>query len=154
VDVHLAQINVGRLLAPIDAPETAAFAEALDPVNALADASPGFVWRLQTDAGNATAVRAFEDDTILVNMSVWESPDALNDFVYRSQHTPFLQRRREWFEKPAEAIAALWWVRAGEIPTVAEGVARLEHLRAHGPTAVAFTFHQVFPPAPATIGNG
>ena len=152
--VHLAQINVGRLLAPIDAPETAAFAEALDPVNALADASPGFVWRLQTKDGNATAVRAFEDDTILVNLSVWESLEALNEFVYRSLHTSVLRRRREWFEKADEPIAALWWVPAGDIPTVAEGVTRLAHLRAHGPTAVAFTFRHVFPPAAATMGNG
>jgi hypothetical protein len=146
---HLAQINVGRLLAPVDSPVVAEFMAALDPVNALADASPGFVWRFQTEDGNATAVRPYDDESILINMSVWESIDPLRYFVYRSQHTDYLRRRREWFDRMDDAIVALWWIPAGHIPSLEEGVARLDRLRAHGPTEAAFTFRQPFPAPPA-----
>src|SRR5215216_4829327 len=130
---QLAQINVGRLRAPVDSPLVAEFMGALDAVNALAEASPGFVWRFQTQEGNATAVRPYDDDSILVNLSVWESVDALGDFVYHSAHTSYLRRRREWFERMTDTIAALWWITAGHIPPIEEGIERLEHLRAHGP---------------------
>jgi heme-degrading monooxygenase HmoA len=149
--VHLAQINVGRLLAPVDSPVVAEFMAALEPINALADTSPGFVWRLQTEDGNATSVRPYEDDEILVNLSVWESMEALDAFVYHSEHTAYLRRRREWFGRMAEAMLALWWIPEGELPTVEQGVARLDHLRAHGPTQEAFTFRQRFA-APARRG--
>ena len=99
---HLAQLNIGRLVAPLDSPDVADFVDGLDAINALADTSPGFVWRLQTEDGNATAVRPYEDDTILVNLSVWESAEALADFVYRSDHVRFLRRRRitaRWSER-------------------------------------------------------
>jgi hypothetical protein len=142
---QLAQINVGRLRAPVDSPVVAEFMDALDPVNALAEASRGYVWRFQTDEGNATAVRPYDDESILVNMSVWESLDALAGFVYRSHHTDYLRRRGEWFERTTEVIAALWWVPAGHLPTIEEGIARLDHLRAHGPSAHAFTFRDRFP---------
>jgi hypothetical protein len=142
---HLAQINIGRLRAPVDSPIVAEFMAALEPINAIADASPGFVWRLQTEDGNATSIRPFEDDEILVNMSVWESIEALGDYVYRSAHTPFMRRRREWFHHMAEAYLALWWVPAGHIPTTAEAAERLRHLQEHGPTAHAFTFRSPFP---------
>ena len=145
-DLHLAQVNIGRLRAPMDAPATKAFADALDEVNALADTAPGFVWRLQTEDGNATAVRPYDDDMILVNMSVWTSVEALADFVYRSDHAAFLRRRREWFDRMETPIATMWWVPAGHRPPVAEAVARLEHLTAHGPTSHAFTFRQPFAP--------
>jgi hypothetical protein len=151
--VHLAQINVGRLRAAVDSPVVAEFMAALDPINALADASPGFVWRFQTEDGNATAVRPFDDDEILINLSVWESLEALEAFVYRSEHTPYLRRRREWFNRMEEAMLALWWVPAGHIPSIEEAVARLEHLRAHGPTEQAFTFRQRVPAAP-TVDDG
>jgi hypothetical protein len=150
--VHLAQINVGRLRAPVDSPLVAEFMAALDPINALADTSPGFVWRLQTEDGNATSVRPYEDDEILINLSVWESIEALDTFVYHSDHTGYLRRRREWFGRMDEAMLALWWLPNGERPTVEEGVARLDHLRAHGPTPEAFTFRQRFP-APPTVGD-
>jgi hypothetical protein len=144
VERHLAQINVARLRAPMDSPEMAEFVGLLDPVNKLADDSPGFVWRLQTDDGNATSIRAFEDDTIVVNMSVWESVDALQAFVYRSRHIEVLRRRKEWFLEMAEPYLALWWIPAGQVPTVAEGEERVRHLRANGPTSYAFTLRAPF----------
>ena len=143
---HVAQFNIGRMKAPPEDPLIADFMAALDPVNALADAAPGFVWRLQTEDGNATAIRPYEDDRMLVNLSVWESAEALADFVYRSDHVRFLRRRREWFEPPVAAIVVLWWIPAGTTPTAAVAVERLEHLRRHGPTARAFTFRQRFEP--------
>jgi hypothetical protein len=146
--VQLAQINVGRLRAPVDSPIVAEFMDALDPVNALAEGSAGFVWRFQTEEGNATAVRPYDDESILVNMSVWESVDALADFVYRSHHTDYLRRRGEWFERMTDTIVALWWVPTGHLPTIEEGIDRLDHLRAHGPSAEAFTFRDRVP-APA-----
>ena len=144
--MHLAQLNIGRLRAPIDSPETAEFADALDRVNALAETSPGFVWRLQTDDGNATSVRAFDDESIIVNLTVWTSVEALADYVYRSDHTSFLRRRREWFDRMDTPIMVLWWIPAGHIPAVTEAIARLDHLTAHGPTEHAFTFRDPFTP--------
>src|SRR3954451_12162922 len=131
----------------MDDPAMAGFVEQLDPINALADTAPGFVWRLQTDEGNAISIHAFEDDLMLVNMSVWESVEALADFVYRSGHVAVMRRRREWAERMAEAYMVLWWVAEGEIPTVEEAKDRLEHLREHGPTPDAFTFKKRYPPA-------
>ena len=145
---HLAQVNVARLRAPLDAPELAEFVAALDPVNALADAAPGFVWRLQTDEGDATSIRAFDDDMIIVNMSVWDDVEALRDFVYRSDHRRYLARRRQWFERIDAPIVALWWVPAGHRPTVDEAKQRLDALDRLGPTPGAFTFRTPFP-APA-----
>ncbi len=145
----LAQVNIGRLRAPTDDPLVAGFMNALDEINALAEASPGFVWRLQTEEGNATALRPYDDESILINLSTWASIDALAAYVYRSDHTGFLRRRAEWFEPMSEMILALWWVPAGHRPTEAEAVARLDHLRQHGPTAHAFTFRRRFePPGP------
>ncbi len=139
-EVHLAQLNVGRLLAPLDTPQLAGFVAALDPINALADAAPGFVWRLQTEDGNATALRMFDDDWLILNMSVWESREALHAFVYDSDHVAVMRRRREWFTRMAEAYLALWWVPAGTRPTVPDAEERLTHLREHGPSPRAFTF--------------
>jgi hypothetical protein len=141
---HLAQLNVGRMVAPVTAPEVADFMAALDPINALADASPGFVWRLQDDSGNATSIQAFDDDSIIVNMSVWGSLAALRAFVYSSEHKRYLARRREWF-RPFDALfLVLWNVPDGHIPTVAEAKERLQHLEQHGPTPHAFTFREAF----------
>ncbi|MGH9009982.1 MAG: DUF3291 domain-containing protein [Acidimicrobiia bacterium] len=143
---HLAQLNIGRLRAEVDDPATAEFMANLEPINALAEATPGFVWRLQTDEGNATAIRAFEDDPLMVlNLSVWESIESLADFAYRSAHTPFLRRRGEWFERLGEAYLVLWWIPAGTVPTVDEALARLDHLRTVDPSPEAFTFRQPFP---------
>jgi hypothetical protein len=128
----------------VEAPALAEFMAQLDPVNAIADEASGFVWRLQTEEGNATSIPVLGDDRLIVNMSVWASIDQLADFVYRSGHVAVMRRRREWFER-IKVFMALWWVPAGHLPTVAEAEERLEHLRAHGPTAHAFTFRQRFP---------
>lgn len=149
---HIAQLNVGRAVAPPGSPELADFMAALDRINALAESSPGFVWRLQSSSGNATDILVSEDPRFLVNMSVWSSVESLFGFVYRSGHTEFMKRRREWFEKPTEAHQVLWWVPAGHIPTVAEALERLAQLRREGPTARAFTFSQRHP-APGESGS-
>ena len=137
---HIAQLNVARAVAPLDSPELAEFMAALDGVNALAEASPGFVWRLKSESGNATDIKIENDPKFIVNMSVWDSVEALFEFVYRSAHTKVMVRRREWFEKPSEAFQVLWWVPEGHIPTVREAEEKLAHLREHGPTPDAFTF--------------
>lgn len=146
MDFQLAQLNIGRLVAPLEAPEIADFVAALDEINALADAAPGFIWRFQTETGDATAVRPYADDRIIVNFSVWESLEALHQYVYRSGHAEVLARRREWFSRMAEAFLVLWWVPAGHRPSPEEAVARLEDLRRVGPSPNAFTFKQPFPP--------
>jgi hypothetical protein len=143
---HLAQVNVGRPVAPLTDPALEGFVAALEPVNALADAAPGFVWRLQTEDGDATAIRVFDDDALIVNMSVWETLPAFSDFVFRTMHVEVMRMRRRWFEPMREAITALWWVPAGHRPTVAEAEARLVALRTHGPGPDAFTLRQPFPP--------
>ena len=153
---HLAQLNIGRLLAEVDDPSIADFMDNLDSINALAEASPGFVWRLQTEEGNATAIRAFDGDPLMVlNLSVWQSIESLADFAYRSAHTPFLRRRGEWFERLGEAYMVLWWIPAGTVPTVDEALARLEQLRAVGPGPEAFTFRRPFPhpDGPAVVAD-
>ena len=142
---HIAQINVARGRAPVDDPLLADFVAQLDAVNALADASPGFVWRLQDESGDATAIQAFDDPRMIVNVSVWRSIEDLFDFAYRSAHTQVLARRAEWFEPADSPHMALWWIGAGDVPTIEESVARLEILRERGPTADAFTFKQRFP---------
>jgi hypothetical protein len=147
---ELAQLNIGTTLAPLDSEQLAGFVAALEPVNALADTSPGFVWRLQDDDGDATSFRAFGDDRILVNMSVWTSVEALADFVYRSAHVDVMRRRREWFERLEAAFTVLWWIPAGHIPTVAEAEERLEALRRNGSTPFAFTFRDPHPAPDST----
>ncbi len=143
----LAQLNIGRLVAPEDSPRVAPFMQALDEINALAEASTGFVWRFQTEDGNAIAERPFpDDDSMLVNFSTWESAEALADYVFRTAHVEFLRRRREWFERLDSVVTVLWWVPRGHRPTAAEAIERLEHLRVHGPTAYAFTFRQRYAP--------
>ena len=143
---HLAQVNVGRILGPMDGPVMAEFKRALDPINLLAERTPGFVWRLQDDAGDATALRPFEDDTVLVNMSVWESVEALRSYTYESGHAHYVKRRKEWFSAFGRPHYALWWVPAGHRPTALEADERLDLLHEHGPTARAFTFTHLFDP--------
>ncbi|MFI8513266.1 DUF3291 domain-containing protein [Streptomyces sp. NPDC085460] len=138
--VHLAQLNVATLRHPLDDPRIAPFVEALDPVNAAADGAPGFVWRLVGEgAGDATGLRPAGED-VIVNLSVWETQDALWDFAYRSGHLDVMRRRREWFQRHVEAHLVLWWVPAGHVPTVAEALERLAELRENGPSPRAFTF--------------
>lgn len=141
---QLAQVNLALPRAPLDAPLLADFMAALEPVNRAADAAPGFVWRLAGDNGNATGLR-LADERILVNMSVWESLQALGDFVYHGGHADVMRQRRKWFET-MKLYLALWWVPRGHLPTLAEAEERLAHLAAHGPTPHAFTFRAPFPP--------
>ena len=146
-DWHLAQINIGRMVAPQGDPAVQLFFDALDRVNALADASPGFVWRLVGDDGaNATDIQPTVDPLLLMNMSVWQDAESLFAFVYRSGHTTVLARRRDWFERFDGAFLALWWIPAGTIPTINDGLSRLWHLDRFGPTPHAFTFKLRFPP--------
>ena len=142
---HLAQINVGRLTAPQGDPRTADFFAALDRINALADASPGFVWRLQDESGNATGIRTTSDPLFAINMSVWENADSLFEFVYRSAHTPVMARRREFFQTFEGHYQALWWIPVGHRPTIHEGLARLWMLEHYGSTGDAFTSKSRFP---------
>jgi uncharacterized protein DUF3291 len=149
-NVHLAQINIGRIKAPLDDPSMHGFVSRLEDLNALADRSPGFVWRLQTDAGNATDFRPFpDDDRILLNMSVWESIEHLRAYVYDTAHADVMRQRRDWFEKLERTYLALWWIPAGHIPSIEEAKARLDSLDANGPTPFAFTFRTTFPPEAA-----
>ena len=141
---HLAQVNIARAKAPLDSPLMAGFVDGLAEMNALADHSPGFIWRLMTDGGDATAVRAYDDPRIIFNLSVWASVDALKTYAYRTEHAKFFARRDEWFEKTPTAHLALWWITAGTIPTVGDATSRLAHLATHGPTAHAFTFRNPF----------
>jgi heme-degrading monooxygenase HmoA len=159
VSFQLAQVNIARLKAPLEAPELADFVAALDPVNASADSAPGFVWRLQTEDGSATAVRAFEWDEhgaagVIVNLSVWESVDALADWVYSGLHREVLRRRAEWFHRVREAMVALWWVSAGTVPSVGDAEARVRSVRTHGPTPYAFTFRELYSPSAHQAQHG
>ena len=144
---HIAQVNIGRVRAPLEDPLMAGFVNRLDEVNALADRSPGFVWRLETSVGNATYFRPYpEDDRILVNMSVWETIDALRHYVYKTAHAELLRQRENWFEKFVGTYTALWWVPVGHRPGLDEAKKRLAHLEKRGPTQFAFTFKTTFPP--------
>ncbi|WP_236567943.1 MULTISPECIES: DUF3291 domain-containing protein [unclassified Nocardiopsis] len=146
---HLAQVNVGILKAPLSDPSMAGFTERIEPVNALADRAPGFVWRLVEEGkGDATGLRPFGGG-LLINFSVWEDVESLWDFTYKTEHLELLRGRREWFEHFQEAYLALWWIPSGTIPTVEEAGRRLEILREHGPTAEAFTLRTPFPPPAA-----
>jgi hypothetical protein len=149
---QLAQVNIARLLAPLDDPLLADFVANLEPVNALADRADGFVWRLQEGA-DATSIRVFDDDWLIVNMSVWRSPAALLRFIYDDGHRAVLRRRREWFAKLDIPVTALWWVPAGHRPTVAEAEERLIELRLHGPGPHAFGLRSIFT-APDGTGAG
>jgi hypothetical protein len=143
--MHLAQVNIGRILGRMDSPVMAEFKANLDPINALAEAAPGFVWRLQSDFGNATDIVYSEDPFELINLSVWESLESLRSYVYKSHHLEFFKRRAEWFEKATRPTYALWWIERGHVPTVAEARERLEHYREHGASPYAFWFSQPYP---------
>jgi hypothetical protein len=141
---HLAEINIARMLAPLDDPIMAEFVSNLVPINTLAEKSSGFVWRFQTPEGDATSVRVFNDDQIIINLSVWESVDSLFQFAYNSQHTDYFRRRKEWFEKMEVPVLVMWWVPEGHVPTLVEAKEKLELLEKRGPTPLAFTFKQRF----------
>lgn len=146
---HLAQINVGLVKYPPEDPRMSGFMDRLDEINALAERSPGFVWRLQSDSGNATDIDVGGPAEFLVNMSVWESAETLFDYVYKSTHREVMVQRRNWFERPVELYQVLWWVRAGHTPTAQEGLDRLALLRENGPSEQAFNFKTSFP-SPST----
>ena len=140
---QLAQLNVASLKAPLDSPELKDFVDNLDRINELAEGSAGFSWRLKGDGNDATSLRPLGDN-VIINMSVWRDASSLKDYVYKSAHVEIMRRKREWFSRMADAHLALWWVPEGHEPSVAEAVARLEHLRQHGPTSEAFTFTEAF----------
>ncbi len=144
---HLAQVNIGRARGATTDPVMQGFMARLEEINALAERTPGFVWRLQTEDGDATAVRPYpDDDRIMINMSVWADFESLRGYVFRSAHATVMRQRRQWFERIERVYVTLWWVPAGHRPTVQEAVSRLAHLEAHGPTPFAFTFQQGFDP--------
>ncbi|MFI6937884.1 DUF3291 domain-containing protein [Streptomyces sp. NPDC050418] len=146
VSYELAQVNVGKLQAPLDSAQLKDFTEGLGPVNAVADQSDGFVWRLQDESGDATEFRILDDPDLLINLSVWRDVDALTAFMYSGRHRELLKRRREFFHRLDEVVTALWWVEAGHRPSVEEAGQRLQHLREHGPSPVAFSLRTTFPP--------
>ena len=148
---HLAQINVARLIAPLDDPKISEFVAQLGPINALVDGAPGFVWRLQSESGNATDVPYSNDPLVIVNMSVWESIESLRAFTYASEHVHVFRERTRWFEKMSKPHYCLWWVPVGHSPDVAEGRERLRYYQEHGATPFSFWFSRLFP-APAEDG--
>lgn len=141
----LAQINIARLVAPIDDPRIADFVAQLEPINALAEQAPGFVWRLQSESGNATDLAYNDDPLTIVNMSVWESVEALRDYTYTSKHIEVFRERARWFEKADKPHYCMWWIPDAHIPTVSEGRERLERYQTQGATPYSFWFSQRFP---------
>ncbi len=150
---ELAQLNIAWMTAPLDSPGMADFVANLARINGLAEASPGYVWRLEGEGGDATAIRPFGDD-VLVNLSVWRDLESLRDFTYRGAHTEMLKRRNEWFARIGEAHLVCWWVPAGHGPGAQEAAERLALLRDQGPGPRAFTFRHPFPPPTPLSGDG
>jgi hypothetical protein len=147
---ELAQLNIARMKEPLESPTMADFVANLERINALAESSPGFVWRLQTEEGDATALRPLGDDT-LVNVSIWRDVESLNKYVYESAHVEIMRRRKEWFDRMSEAHMVLWWVPQGHRPSVVQALERLQLLRTQGPSPDAFTFRHAFPPPDAEV---
>ena len=141
---HLAQLNIGRVLGTMDSEIMHGFASRLDEINAMADAAEGFVWRLQTEEGNATSIHVFDDDMLLINMSVWESIEALHNYTYKTMHAELLRDRKQWFSQLGKPHMVLWWIEAGHIPTTDEAKAKLEMLTQQGATPLAFNFTKRF----------
>ena len=152
-EFHIAQINIARMLAPIDDPIMVDFVSQLPPINALAEQSPGFVWRLQSEEGDATSIKVYDDDMVIINLTVWESVDALRQYVYKSAHSGVLRDRKRWFEKFDGPYYALWWVPAGHLPDPQKAKERLEYLREHGDSAYAFSFKKVFDTPGIAVGS-
>ncbi len=137
---HLAQINLAQAKSGMDTGIMQGFVERLDEINAIADSSPGFIWRLQGDEGNATSIQAFDDPLLLVNMSVWKDIDSLKSYVYQSSHVELVRDRKTWFDQIMNSYQVLWWIPAGHTPSVKEGKSKLELLQSDGPGGSAFTF--------------
>lgn len=142
--MHLAQLNIAKAKHSLDAPEIKEFIDNLDPINQLAESSDGFIWRLKDESGDATNIQAFDDPNIIVNMSVWDSVDALKNFMFRTHHRDFLRRKKEWFHSIPEDSYVLWWVPVGHIPSIDEAIEKLEYLRKNGDTPQAFSFKSNF----------
>jgi hypothetical protein len=153
---HLAQANIARRRGPLGSPVMRGFVVALDPVNRIAERSPGFVWRLGSSQSHGATTLCDGSFPVIVNLSVWESYEALHAFVYHSPHGAYLRRRARWFEPSPQPSTVLWWVEAGQRPTVEEALRRLRHLRAHGPSPQAFTLRRRFEPdgRPTRRGRG
>ena len=149
-EYELAQLNIAQLVAPLESPILAGFVNNLDRINALAEESTGFVWRLQTEEGDATGFRPFPEDDILVNLSVWKDIESLHQFVYKSAHVEIMRQRKQWFKKMEQVYTVLWWIPRGDIPSIEEAKTKLVHLQTHGPTAEAFSFKQPYPPPSQT----
>lgn len=143
---HLAQVNIAQAQNLMDSEHMKGFKDRLDEINALADQSTGFIWRLQTEGGDATSIQAYSDSHLLINMSVWENVETLKAFVYKSLHVELIQDRDAWFNKMLNVHQALWWIPAGHIPDIEEGKAKLDQLQKHGPDKNAFTFARPFAP--------
>ena len=141
---YIAQVNIAKMLAPMDSPVMADFVANLDRINALAEASDGFIWRLKDEGNNATSIKIFDNDFLIVNMSMWIDVDSLFKFAYHSNHVEIFKRRKEWFSKMPEMHMALWYVPVNSMPTVKDAEERLTHIRANGPTEFAFTFQKRF----------
>ena len=141
-DYQIAQINIATMLAPLESETMSGFVARLDEINALAENADGFVWRLKTEEDNATAIRAFDNDQIIINMSVWESIDALFNYTYKSDHVEVFRQRRDWFSKMSKPYFAMWWIPVGTLPTPEEAQAKLNHIEANGITPLAFNFKQ------------
>jgi heme-degrading monooxygenase HmoA len=143
---HIAEVNIGRVRASLEDESMQGFVSRLDEINELAERSPGFVWRLKSDVGPSSYLKPYDDERILVNLSVWESVETLKDYTYRTAHAEVLRDRKSWFEKFSGMYLALWWVPVGHTPSVDEAKQRLEHMEQHGPSQFAFTFKTVMPP--------
>ena len=143
---NLAQVNIAQMLAPIDDPVMSDFVNNLERINAIADDAEGFVWRLQGEADNALAIRAFEDNMLIINLSVWKDIDSLFNFTYNSDHISVLKRKKEWFDKMETMHMAFWYVPENHIPSPEEAKERLDYINKHGDTPYAFTFRAKFTP--------
>ena len=143
---HLTQLNIGKLLHPIDHPQIAEFVNNLERVNKIAESSKGFVWRLKDESGNATGIEVFDDPLIIVNMSVWKTVEDLKNFAFKSIHVDFMRKRRQWFEKPESEYLVLWWIPKGHFPSAEDAKNKLYYLQQHGESNLAFTFKKLFEP--------
>lgn len=149
MNYHLAQLNIATALAPLDSPVMQEFVDNLERINLMGECSPGFVWRMKDDTGNATAIPVYDDPNIIANLTVWQNPESLKSFLFKTEHAHFLKRKKEWFKPVKEATYVLWWVPQGHIPTMNEGKDKLAYLRAYGETAKAFSFKKQFTAAQA-----
>jgi len=142
---QIAQINIAKAVADMDSEMMSGFVSRLDEINALADSADGFVWRLQTEDGDSTAIRVFDDPLLIINITVWDSIEALKSFVYRTAHVELIQHREAWFSKISSMHQTLWWIPEGHIPSIEESKGRLDYLNKHGPSSKAFNFGKPFP---------